>query len=97
VVTFKFKQPLPEKLTLAVHGGAFGPNIGKVFKIMIGPEVQETVYASDPFNRPETHRMAFKPGTPTDTIQITVPEPSQPANGDPRKLGLGLISVKIEN
>lgn len=96
-VSFKFKQPLPDKFTLALHGGAIGPNLGKVFKIKIGSEEKDIVFTSDPFNQPETHRVTFKLNTPSDAIQITVPEPSQPSNGDTRKLGIGMISLKIEN
>lgn len=97
LVSFRFKQPLPEKFTLVVNGGAIGPNIGKTFKIKVGLEEKEIVFKSDPFKEPTMQRIVFAPSTPSDTIQITVPEPSQASNNDTRKLGLGMISLKIEN
>jgi len=97
LVSFKFKQPLPEKFTLVVNGGAIGPNIDKAFKVKIGSMENEIVFKSDPFKEPTTHRIAFALSTPSDTIDIIVPTPSPPDNGDPRKLGIGLIFLKIEN
>ena len=96
-VTFRFNLPLPEKFTLALSGGASGPNIGRVFKIRIGSTDKDIVFTSDPFNRPETHRIPFILNAPTDAIQISVPEPSSPPNGDTRKLGMGVISLRIES
>jgi hypothetical protein len=96
-VIFKFKQPLPTQLTLALTGGAMGPNIGKAFKIKIGSEEREMIFKGDPFKAPATQRIEFKLNSPSDTIQITVPEPSKPPSGDARMLGIGLISLQIEN
>lgn len=95
-LSFKFKEPLPKAFILSLNGGAFGPNIGKAFKIKIGFIEKEVVFTSDPFNQPQTYRVAFKLDKPSDTIQMIVPEPTSPSKDDLRKLGLGLIFLKIE-
>lgn len=95
-VAFKFKQPLPTNFTLVVHGGAFGPNTGQPIKVKAGTVVKEIIFSSDPFQAPSSHRLNFQLDAPVSLIEITVPQPSQPSNGDTRKLGIGIIALKVE-
>ena len=93
---FRFKQPLPQTFTLVIKANAFGPNIGEAIKVKIGAAQQE-------FNATQeekTHRLSFAPSQPADTIEFLIPKPASPQelklSQDPRKLGIGLISLKIE-
>jgi hypothetical protein len=96
LVTIKFKQPLPSKFVLVIVGGAYGPNIGKPIKVKAGTVMKEIVFTSDPFKQPNTHRIDFQLDAPVDTIEFSVPQPTQPPSGDLRKLGIGLTALKIE-
>lgn len=95
VARIRFKNPLPHKFDLVVTGGAYGPNIGKPVKFKVGSQVKEIVFTSDPFEQPHTYHAEFALDTPSDTLEIGVPMPTKPDNGDQRKLGIGLIDLKI--
>ena len=96
LVTFRFKQPLPTKFTLVVSGGAAGTNINQPFLVKAGAVEKEIKFAADPFSKPIPQRLSFQLDAPVNLIEITVPNPSQPSSGDARKIGIGIITLKIE-
>ena len=91
-----FKDPLPKKFELVIKGAAYGPNIDQPVKVSAGPVSQEIVFESDLNKDAQTRRMIFSLEQPVDRIEFQIPKPTQPANGDVRKLGIALIELKIE-
>jgi len=91
----RFKDALPKRFDLSVTGGAYGPNIGKPIKFKVGSRVREVVFASDAYEKPQTYHVEFKLDTPSDMLEIFIPFPSKPSSGDQRKLGVGLVDLKI--
>lgn len=96
LVLFKFKQPLPVKFTLTLTGGAYGPNIGQPFIVKAGVVTKELSFPSDPFLKPTSQSLSFQLKDPVDVLEINVPQPTLPQTGDARKLGIGIITLKIE-
>lgn len=93
---FHFKQPLPKQFTLAIKTNVFGPNFGEVVKVKIGGIQQEFKITE----QGQLHHFDFVLPEPADTIEFLIPKPTSPheldpSNSDKRKLGLGLISLKI--
>lgn len=97
VVKFRFKQPLPRNFTLEITANAFGPNLGKPIKVRVGA-VEKTFVHKDGSSA-GTYSLVFESTNGADTIEIVSPKPTSPAElkmgGDTRKLGVGLISLKI--
>jgi len=98
VVRFTFKDKLPASFKLVVAANAFGTNEGKPIQVKAGQITQEW-----------TIKNAVVPGTYTikfekvdgNTLEFTPPVPTSPASlnkdtPDPRKLGIGFVSLKFE-
>jgi hypothetical protein len=88
-------QALPKKFNLLITGGGYGPNLGKRFKIRIGNIYRYATFRKG-VNNPETLRLEFSLGQPSNVIEITVPRPTVP-EGDPRSIGLGFVHLRILN
>ena len=100
VAKFRFNQPLPRKFTLELEATAFGPNVGQPIKVRAGNNEKDFV-VKDP-QVLETYRLTFEETSGADTIEILPSKPISPKeidpqNGDTRKLGVGLISLKIRD
>lgn len=96
---FRFSQPLPQKFTLEVKAHAFGPNLGLPVKVRVGGLEKEFI-VKDP-QAPELHLLTFEGVSGADTIEIVPPQPTSPKlldpqNGDPRMLGVSLVSLQIK-
>ena len=91
-----FKDPLPKKFELVVTGAAYGPNVGQPVKVNIGSVTQEIMFNADMNKDAETQRLSINLEQPADRIEFLVPRPTQPANGDVRRLGIALVELKIE-
>lgn len=96
LVTLKFTKPLPKTLRVRLAAKAFGPNVGKTFTMSIGNSTKDFSLAS------VNSVVAFtfeNPGL-SDTIRITVPQPTSPLEinvaRDARKLGIGMTELQIE-
>jgi phosphoglycerol transferase len=96
---FRFTDALPAKFTLVIKAGAIGPNLNAPIKVTAGTEQQEFVIRRK--DSADTCLLSFNLKEPADTISIIVPHPISPAelqmNTDTRKLGVALISLKIES
>jgi|ERR1035437_1656097 phosphoglycerol transferase len=97
-VKFRFNKPLPKKFILELQAHAYGPNEGKQIKIRAG-NIERTVIIK---NLPShtVWSVEFDDVVSADTIEITPPNPVLPREIDPnskdgRKLGLGLVALKI--
>lgn len=91
-----FKDPLPKKFDLVLQGAAYGPNIDQPVKVTIGTMSQEFSFNSDLNKEAQTRRLSFYMEQPADRIEFLIPQPTQPTNGDVRKLGIALVDMKIE-
>jgi phosphoglycerol transferase len=92
---FRFKAPLPKKFTLELQANPFAGN--GVIPISIGSSFQSLA-----LNRPDaTYTLVFDNPNGSDLIEITPPHPItpkelNPASTDTRRIGVGLISLKIK-
>jgi hypothetical protein len=96
---FRFKQALPKKFTLDITATAFGPNVGAPVKVRAG-SVEKTFVITN--KAPNTYRLQFVVDGTVDSLEFTPPKPTSPSeilpnNGDGRKLGIGLIALKISD
>lgn len=94
---FTFGKPLPRKLTLHRGSSAFGPNIHAPATIRAGKVIKTLNVKND---SPQGHILDIA-GVKCDTLEIapakpTAPKDVIPTNVVPRKLGLGLVTLKIE-
>lgn len=96
-VAFQFKQPLPARFTLALTAHAFDPNIGAPIQVRAGASEQTLTLAADD----QTCRLDFALAAPADRLEFSIPQPTSPAElkqgEDPRKLGIGLVKLRIES
>lgn len=95
-VVFRFTQPLPSRFTLILTAHAFGPNIGTPIKVKAGASEQTLTLTADD----QTHRLDFTLAAPTDRLEFLIPQPTSPADlkqgEDPRKLGIGFVTLQLE-
>lgn len=94
---FRFKQTLPKKFNLVITAGAFGPNSGEKVKVRAG-NVEKTFVATV---EATAHVITFETDGKADTLEFfpskpTSPQEINPNNGDGRKLGIGFVSLKVE-
>lgn len=94
---FSFMYPLPKKFILEIDAVAFGPNLGLPIKVIIGDIEKIFIIA-----KPNIYKIPFEINDGVHTIKIIPPKPTSPneinpEDNDTRKLGIGLISLKIKN
>ena len=97
-VVFEFNTPLPERFDLHLNARAFGPNIGKDFKVDAGGGVAVFRFtdSSDQKKILTIHNQAG-----SKILKINIPNPISPkllSNGqssDDRNLGIGFVEMKI--
>ena len=92
-VTLKFGSSLPKKFALVVSAKAYGANAGLAIPVKADAQTKDMVLGADSSS---VVRIEFSLETPTDMIEINVPKPTVPTNGDLRALGIAMSSVKIE-
>jgi hypothetical protein len=96
VVEIRFSKPLPDAFDLHLRiGRAFGTNKGAPVKVKAGSQEQTLVVDSEPFDA----TLRFRGVGDADALVFRVPNPQSPAERgegiDERKLGIGLISLRI--
>jgi hypothetical protein len=96
VVEIRFAKALPESFDLQVRiGSAFGANKGAPVSVRAGRQEQTLVVDREPFDA----LLRFRGAGDTDTLVFLIPNPQSPAEHgggtDERKLGIGLISLRI--
>ena len=100
VAKFVFKQPLPKRFVLEITAGAFKSNMGAPVRVRVGDVVSSFVITPNTLEEPS--HLEFETDGTIDTLEIIPPNPASPnefdqKNKDTRKLGIGLISIKIKN
>lgn len=96
--TFRFDKPLPKKLKVEITANAYGPNTGQPVKVQVGEESRTFVVSS---NTGLTYDLNFQNEGGANSITISPPKPTSPTelnagSGDARKLGVGMIALKIK-
>ncbi len=88
---FVFKEKLPKDFILEIVVGAYGTNIGKPVKIKIANQVQ---WLTIKRKNPDKYKIIFR-NVDSNIIEFTPPSPMSP-NGDPRKIGISFVSLKVK-
>ncbi len=98
-VKIRFQQPLPLQFTLEIVASAFGPNLGQPVRVRVG-QVEQSFVHRDPSN-PGRYALKFELTAASDSVEIIPPKPVSPAElagtQDVRKIGVGLVSLKVMN
>ena len=92
-VVFKFGSNLPKKFALVFSAKAYGPNAGLAIPVKSGGQVREMTLSAE---ANKSIRLVFLLDSDTDTVEIGIPKPTVPSNGDVRALGIAISTVKIE-
>ena len=92
----EFKEPLPRKFDLIIQGAAYGPNVGQPIQVTTGSVSREISFDGDLTIGPQIKRVTFDLPQAANSIEFLIPHPTQPSNGDVRKLGIALVDLKIE-
>ena len=101
-----FKYPFPDKFTIEIKAIAYGPNINKPTIVRVGNQKRTIIFDNDPnkihtldFDNSSLFRLIVSDGkiynlklVPHQPIS---PYEINPINSDTRKIGIGLISIKI--
>lgn len=98
VIKFRFKQTLPKKFIIELQANAIGPNVGHPIKIRAGSIDQNVTLKNWPDST--TYQLGFEGVIDIDVLEIFPlgfysPKDSDRNSADVRKLGLGLIALKI--
>ena len=95
-IGLKFLEPLPRDLKVTIVGRAFGPNVGKVITLGLGVEKAEFSLGGEI----EEKVVYLRNNDYSRSIYIDVPDPVSPkemgASTDGRKLGIGLVKLRVE-
>jgi len=95
VAVLRFTTPLPPRFSIELSGGAFGANIGKPVGVRVGGIERQVIFKGGPFENTATVKAEFVNEAGSDTVTILLPAARPASAGDPRRLGLALISLKI--
>jgi phosphoglycerol transferase len=96
-VRLVFNEPLPKKFTIELKAIGYGPNINAKTKIQVGDITKTILLQAD---ASQLHELEFDNLSGANSIEIFPPKPTSPnqlslTNTDVRKIGIGLISLKI--
>ena len=92
-----FVDPLPEYFQLEIEAMGYGPNANLPTIVRIGEQEKSLIIG----RAAKTYTLEFKNILGADAIEIIPPKPiftrelDDPSSTDPRKLGLGLMRIKI--
>jgi phosphoglycerol transferase len=97
-VKLRFNNPLPRKFSVELQATAFGPNVNSPVAIIVGNTIKQISITNEPN---KTYKALFDNPDSANNIEIVPPKPTSPhdlnpANADSRKIGIGLISLKIK-
>ncbi|WP_455846336.1 phosphatidylglycerol--membrane-oligosaccharide glycerophosphotransferase [Pantoea agglomerans] len=95
-VNIEYSDPLPERFDVVITARAFGPNAHRPIPVRVGDAEQQLNLGED-FSTTTLH---FTNPTGSRNLIIAPPEPQESNVGniigqDPRKLGIGMVDIKI--
>ena len=97
-VKIDYVDPLPASFDVVLRARAYGNNIGKPMSVKVGDEEHFVTFS----DKDETITVQFSNPDNAQSIVITPPSPTEPTEGtsggfEPRKLGVGLVSLSVED
>ncbi len=97
-VTIDYVDPLPANFDVVLRARAYGNNIGKPISVKVGDEEHFVTFS----DKDDTQTLQFSNPGNAQSIVITPPSPTEPTEGtsggfEPRKLGIGLVSLSVED
>ncbi|MGY5958582.1 phosphatidylglycerol--membrane-oligosaccharide glycerophosphotransferase [Kosakonia sp. BK9b] len=97
-VKIEYNQPLPAHFELVITAKAFGPNANRPIPVRVGNEEQTLTLG----NALSTTTLSFRNPSRSNTLVIVPPDPQSTNEGNilghsPRKLGIGLVEIKVVN
>lgn len=90
--TVTFGRPLARGFTLSMTAHAFGPNAGVPIRVCADDECQAVSLGTDD----QLVKATFHTRHRTRRVVIHVPHPTAPGKDDPRLLGIGVVSLGVE-
>jgi len=97
-VAIEYNQPLPEQFELVITAKAYGPNANRPIPVRVGDQQQTLTLG----NELSTTTLHFSNPSHSNRLVIVPPEPQSTNEGNilghsPRKLGVGLVEIKVVN
>jgi len=97
-VRIDLQDQLPNRFNLVFSGQPFGPNSGQDLQVKIGTQIHHFKMRGELF---EYRKMIDLEGEKVFHIDFLPPQPTSPQQlslgADPRKLGIGLVSLRFED
>ncbi len=95
-MTIEFVNPLPARFDLVITARAYGPNAHRPTRVQVGDTKQPLMLGEEA----STQTLRFDNTRGSHRLTFTPPEPqlsnlNNIAGQDPRKLGIGLITLKV--
>ena len=98
-VTINFVEPLPAKFTVELVASAFGPNVNKPMKIIVGEKEQQFVLASGYVEKMQKVLIHVSIAGKVTSIKFRIPFARTPksmaSSTDERRLGIAFGDIKI--
>ncbi|CAI0737141.1 MULTISPECIES: phosphatidylglycerol--membrane-oligosaccharide glycerophosphotransferase [Serratia] len=96
-VDIDYVEPLPKTFDLVLRARAYGKNVGEPISVRVGDEERFVSLGE----QDSTVTLRFDNPRGARKISITPPAPTEPQEGasggfTPKKLGIGLVSLKVE-
>jgi phosphoglycerol transferase len=96
-VNIDYVDPLPSAFDLVLRARAYGKNVGEPISVRVGNQEQFVTLSE----QDTTVTLRFDNPAGARNISITPPAPTEPQEGAsggfvPKKLGIGLVSLKVE-
>ncbi|CAI0847362.1 phosphatidylglycerol--membrane-oligosaccharide glycerophosphotransferase [Serratia entomophila] len=96
-VDIAYAEPLPKTFDLVLRARAYGKNVGEPISVRVGDEERFVSLGE----QDTTVTLRFDNPHGAQNISITPPAPTEPQEGasggfTPKKLGIGLVSLKVE-
>jgi phosphoglycerol transferase len=96
-VNIDYVDPLPSAFDLVLRARAYGKNVGEPISVRVGDQEQFVTLTE----QDTTVTLRFDNPGGAQNIRITPPAPTEPQEGasggfTPKKLGIGLVSLKVE-
>ena len=89
----RFGRPVPADFRLVVRGRAFGPNVDAPVRVCVEDECQLVRLAA----QDRRVQLEFRGHGGARRVTFHIPHPSSPGNGDDRQLGIGIVSLRVED
>jgi len=98
-VILGFVNPLPTNFTIELEAAAFGPNVNRPIKILVGGKEQEFLLSSGHPEKMQTTRIPIAGVENAKSIKLRIPFATSPkalvGSPDERRLGIAFGKIRI--